>query len=567
VPAVYVSAPRPKLALFRNLRSSGQSDRSLFRGVLLAVEPQPSLFRDLAFGLDPRWFSTDDSHCAVGRLKRTENWPPALKRAGFVNVQTHVLACASGLMSLIVAEAERRGSTIASSRPAQFTLSLDHRSSSAANLGTLIDAVLRARGAPAALTSTPDFSDTVPAILVHILDIEAMPGEAVDQLTACCLEMKACAERFGRSRATLWFVFRGALASADAKVNPVATGAWAFSRTLANEFANLDVRRIDIAAGVPDSVSAARLCDIIHSATPETELQIDGKLVRAVRANSIKQVVDRVPARSAEAVCLQRGLAAGQRFHWEPIARTAPGPGEVEIAVAATGLNFRDLMRTLSLLPDDIIDQAAASASLGCECAGEVTRVGALVRHLQPGDRVVAFAAAAFASHVRVVAHQVAKLPAGISFEAGATIPVAFLTAYYSLVTLARLKRGEWVLIHGGAGGVGMAAIQIALARKARVIVTAGSNAKRDLLKTLGVHFALDSRSTTFVDDVRAITGDGVDVVLNSLAGEAMERSIGCLGPSADSWSSVSATTWPTPILVCGRSAKISAISASTSDN
>src|SRR5262249_55291189 len=101
--------------------------------------------------------------------------------------------------------------------------------------------------------------------------------------------------------------------------------------------------------------------------------------------------------------------------------------------------------------------------------------------------------------------------------------------AYYSLVTLARLKRGEWVLIHGGAGGVGMAAIQIALARKARVIATAGSSAKRDLLKTLGVHYALDSRSTTFVDDVRGITGDGVDVVLNSLAGEAMERSIGCL--------------------------------------
>src|SRR5262249_29054304 len=72
-------------------------------------------------------------------------------------------------------------------------------------------------------------------------------------------------------------------------------------------------------------------------------------------------------------------------------------------------------------------------------------------------------------------------------------------------------------------------AIQSAWARKARVIATAGSKAKRDLLNALGVHYALDSRSTTFVDDVRAITGDGVDVVLNSLAGEAMERSIGCL--------------------------------------
>jgi NAD(P)-dependent dehydrogenase (short-subunit alcohol dehydrogenase family)/acyl carrier protein len=116
-----------------------------------------------------------------------------------------------------------------------------------------------------------------------------------------------------------------------------------------------------------------------------------------------------------------------------------------------------------------------------------------------------------------------------MSLEAGATIPVAFLTAYFSLVVQAKLEEDEWVLIHGGAGGVGLAGIQIALDRKARVIATAGSKAKRDLLKTLGVHHVLDSRSTMFVDDVRAITGDGVDVVLNSLAGEAMERSIGCL--------------------------------------
>jgi hypothetical protein len=127
--------------------------------------------------------------------------------------------------------------------------------------------------------------------------------------------------------------------------------------------------------------------------------------------------------------------------------------------------------------------------------------------HLGPrsttGDRVAAFAAAAFATHVTVDANQAVKLPAAISYEAGATIPVAFLTAYYSLVTQAKLKRGEWVLIHGGAGGVGMAAIQIALARKARVIATAGSRAKRDLLKILGVPYTLDSRSMTFVDDVR----------------------------------------------------------------
>jgi len=123
------------------------------------------------------------------------------------------------------------------------------------------------------------------------------------------------------------------------------------------------------------------------------------------------------------------------------------------------------------------------------------------------------------------------KLPDTISCLAAATIPVAFFTAYYALVTVAKLARREWVLIHGGAGAVGMAAIQVAQARGARIIATAGSPAKRDLLGALGVPHVLDSRSTVFADEVRRITGEGVDVVLNSLAGEAMERSIAALRP------------------------------------
>jgi NAD(P)-dependent dehydrogenase (short-subunit alcohol dehydrogenase family) len=132
---------------------------------------------------------------------------------------------------------------------------------------------------------------------------------------------------------------------------------------------------------------------------------------------------------------------------------------------------------------------------------------------------------------VTIKSGQAVKLPEGMTCESAATIPVAFFTAYYSLITQANLSRREWVLIHGGAGAVGMAAIQIAQARKARVIATAGSPAKRDLLRAMGVEHVLDSRSTTFVDDVRKITDGGVDVVLNSLAGEAMERSIACLRP------------------------------------
>lgn len=504
------------------------------RAVLLAIEPPPSVLRDLMSGLDPVGFTPESPDRAVEGLKRLDQWPSALEAAGFFDAQAHLLNYGRGLAFLIVAEANSSAPTEAALNSStvaplpQSTLILDRKSRSASTFGAKLDECLRQRGAAAALTHTLDFSDPAPAMLVHVLTMDP-PGDVVDALTTCCLEMRTCAERFGSARATLWFVFQGALATNAGTINPVASGAWAFSRTLANEFTHLDVRRIDVVPQLSNSAAATQLCDIILSGTAETELQIDGKVVRAVRANAIKHVLDRSPTKAAGAVRLQRHLGGGQRFHWEAIKRTAPGPAEVEIAIAATGLNFRDLMWMLSLLPDDMVEQGAAGPTLGFECAGEVTRVGAKVSNLRPGDRVAAFAAGAFATHVTVAAEQIAKLPAAMSFESGATIPVAFMTAYYSLVTQAKLKRREWVLIHGGAGGVGLAAIQIALARKARIIATAGSKAKRDLLKALGVDHILDSRSTAFVDEVRAITGDGVDVVLNSLAGEAMERSIGCL--------------------------------------
>ena len=143
----------------------------------------------------------------------------------------------------------------------------------------------------------------------------------------------------------------------------------------------------------------------------------------------------------------------------------------------------------------------------------------------------MAFARAAFASHVTTPAAVVAPIPDELPFEAAATIPVAFLTAYYALMRCARLKANEWVLVHGGAGGVGLAALQIARWRGARVIATAGSPEKRALVRVLGAEHAFDSRSGAFVEDVRRITGDGVAVVLNSLSGEAMERSISLLRP------------------------------------
>ncbi len=198
----------------------------------------------------------------------------------------------------------------------------------------------------------------------------------------------------------------------------------------------------------------------------------------------------------------------------------------------AAGLNFRDVMWAMGLLPDEALLHGFAGPTIGLECAGVVIDLGRDVTGLAIGDRVMAFAPASLSTETVTRRHAVARLPEGIGFAAGATIPVAFFTVAYALGELARLEPGERVLIHGGAGGVGLAAIQYARHRGAVVFATAGSEAKRALLRQLGVEHVLNSRDLGFADEILTLTnGEGVDVVLNSLSGEAMERSLGLLRP------------------------------------
>ncbi|MBR0678675.1 SDR family NAD(P)-dependent oxidoreductase, partial [Roseomonas alkaliterrae] len=208
----------------------------------------------------------------------------------------------------------------------------------------------------------------------------------------------------------------------------------------------------------------------------------------------------------------------------------APGPGEVRLRVTAAGLNFRDLLWAQGLLPEEALLDGFAGPGLGMECAGVVEEAGPGVA-LRPGQAVFGFAPAALATHALTRAEALVPLPPGLAPEAAATIPVAFLTAAYALETLARIRPGERVLIHGGAGGVGLAALQVARAAGARVAATAGSEAKRAFLRLAGAELVLDSRDAGFADALRAAWPGGVEVVLNSLAGEAMERSLGLLAP------------------------------------
>lgn len=197
----------------------------------------------------------------------------------------------------------------------------------------------------------------------------------------------------------------------------------------------------------------------------------------------------------------------------------------VEIEVRAIGMNYRDALAAKGQVP---------ISETGTEASGVVVSVGGGVCSLRVGDRVAALAAGAFATTARVESSRVFKIPPDMSFEDAATLPLAYCTAYYSLIDLGRLAEGESVLIHGAAGAVGQAAICLARMVGAEVLATVGSLEKKELLmREYGVPAdrIFYSRSTSFGGAVRKATGDkGADVVLNSLSGEFLRESWRCLG-------------------------------------
>ena len=220
----------------------------------------------------------------------------------------------------------------------------------------------------------------------------------------------------------------------------------------------------------------------------------------------------------------ERGHLDSLRF--APFKMPRCGPGQVLIDVKAAGMNFRDALKALALYPGDAPDARA----FGDEIAGVVIAAGSGVTHVAPGDRVFGITAFGLATLALSRSGDVRRIPIDLSFEEAATIPVVFMTAWHTLKNVARLRAGDRILIHAGAGGVGMAAIQIAQHLGADVIATAGSVAKRSLLETLGVKNVIDSRRADFAHAVMELTGRrGVDVVLNSLAGEAIPMGLSCL--------------------------------------
>ncbi|MFE9683955.1 SDR family NAD(P)-dependent oxidoreductase [Streptomyces sp. NPDC006285] len=323
---------------------------------------------------------------------------------------------------------------------------------------------------------------------------------------------------------TLALITRGAVAAGadEQAADPVAATVWGLIRSAQSEepgrFVLLDVDRPDTLRGA--TLSAALACGEPQAAVRGDTVRVP-RLVRAgdttARGDLLLPPGDSTAWRLATT---GTGTLAGLRLTDAPDTLAALEPGQVRIAVRAAGINFRDTLIALGMYPGEAV--------MGAEGAGIVTETGPGVTHLAPGDRVLGMWTGGFGPFAVADARMVAPIPDGWSYAEAASVPAVFLTAHYALTRLAVARPGQSLLVHAAAGGVGMAALQIARHLGLTVYATA-STGKWDTLRRLGLADGAlaDSRTTEFADTFLTATGGrGVDIVLNSLAGEFVDASL-----------------------------------------
>jgi NADPH:quinone reductase-like Zn-dependent oxidoreductase len=273
------------------------------------------------------------------------------------------------------------------------------------------------------------------------------------------------------------------------------------------------------AKGLPDGLIEGLLYPDCETHIAYRGRRLAGRLVRGAEASV------RVPLPETGAWRIVRG-ADGRLDGLQTVSVGRPrlGPGEIRVRVEAAGLNFRDVLVAMNLYPEP-------DATLGGEFCGQVLSVGPDVGTIDVGDRVMGFAAS-FADETVTRADLATRAPENYSPVALATMPIVFATADLAF-NLAGLKAGERLLIHAAAGGVGLAAIQLARLLGVEVYATASAS-KQAYLRSLGVKHVFDSRRTTFGAEILEATGGaGVDVVLNSLTSPGfIEASLTCLARS-----------------------------------
>ncbi|OJD32113.1 polyketide synthase [Diplodia corticola] len=346
---------------------------------------------------------------------------------------------------------------------------------------------------------------------------------------------------------TLWLTKGAAMDSPHPEGNLIA----GLGRTIRAEIPSFELTTLDLdpAAPVDSEGTIAAICQIVRSSTEagnaekaDWEYALRENTIYSLRMVPDETLNDMFEASTTESLPVplpfgqpDRALALAIRVpgmldtfqfvddeeHSKPL-----GDHEVEIAVRAVGMNFHDVMISMGQIAD---------TDLGVECSGVVTRAGRSVTAYAIGDRVITFRLGCFRTFLRNPEEMFQKIPDGMSFEDAASLPCIYSTVYYALFDVARLRQGETVLVHAAAGGLGQAAIILAQHLGAEIFVTVSSEAKkRFLVDTYGVaeDHVFNSRDLSFAAGIKRMTnGRGMDVVLNSLAGEALRETWLCVAP------------------------------------
>ncbi|MBQ7738729.1 MAG: SDR family NAD(P)-dependent oxidoreductase [Desulfovibrionaceae bacterium] len=605
-------------------------------GLLILVEPVPSLFLDLAHGFDQNWFAaSQNTEEPVGRLLSADTWASLLQEAGF-SLGSNV-ANASGkqaaqdnnanltlwvaqkslspsqksidaphrqrtsddsvsAVQITQAEAENTGESknieiskkdsnvscetidnVAQSQKesqklilwdaeatpdeirlaladkfdlVNFSLPEDLRllknatcqACSCQDLGsqTAANQDLGAQACQSQTTASQakcfDFANLSSKLLNLGLDLKATPiiasfaGEnTLEDAITLTARFTHLAKTLPKDREVkiILLTFGGQVLEAEQTASLSSAAVIGAARVLMNEQPNCKLKIIDLPKNL-DLASVLACVREICANNKESEVILRGAKRYILRTHKV--IDDFRLASNLRLEALDPGHL--ESLTWVEDEKKKPSCGQVLVQMAATGLNFRDVMWAMNLLPEEALEQGFSGPGLGIEGAGTICGIGDGVSDLKVGDRVVCFGSNCFQNYVLTNAQACAKIPAHWDFAEAATIPVTFFTAYYALKHLGRLQKGESILIHGAAGGVGLAAIQIAQTLGLEIYATAGSPLKRELLATLGIKHIYDSRSLAFKDEILAQrNGLGLDAVLNSLAGEALRASLDLLAP------------------------------------
>ena len=371
-----------------------------------------------------------------------------------------------------------------------------------------------------------------PRRIVHLESLDVPDGVDEDALARGeaigCRGVLHLVQALGRAawkRAPrLFLVTRGAQPPVR---SPAQALLWGFGATVAQEMPELEATLVDLEAGS----KVEELLDELARADRENRVALrEGAraVPRLVRSPVVRADVagreERTRVRVSETVGYRLDPASTGNIDSLPggLWSRAPWLGD-PVRVLASWIDFRRLIALGST-------RARRGRPPWGECAGRVTAVAPVTELV--GDPVVATGVHAFDSHVTVPAERVVRKPEGLGFAQAASVPIVFMTVLQALRDVARLEPGERLLVHAATGGVGLAAIQYAKRVGAEIFATAGSEEKRDRLRALGVRHVFDSRSLAWVEGVLSATnGQGIDVVLTSLAGEAIPKGLEILAP------------------------------------